>query len=299
MIIIKLWGGMGNQLFQYAFGFVLAKTKGDDLKFDITFYDKQPKYVGRRAVISSTEFPNLDFQYINKRSNIVSILENRYINHAFRYANGLDCSIVGQHILIEKLYAYYPQIPYKVDVVNYYDGYWQSEKYFEKYREEILRLFTPSKTIIAKTEEWRNTLKTECCVAVHIRRGDYVRKGDKDISQGIDYYLKAMDYMRSHLEKPLFCIFSDDLEWCKRQFSEYTDIVYVENRCKNGDLVDMYSMTLCNHGIMSISTFSWWGNWLRKDNSKSMVIYPDGKYFNEYFMSDSWHKITTLLHPDK
>jgi len=294
MIVIKLWGGMGNQLFQYAFGFVLSKIKGEDLKFDISFYLNQPKYVGKRAVISNLEFPNLGIDTSYERTPLVSALENRYLNHIIRYSKGLDCVIAGQHILIEKLYKYYDDIPYKKNVVNYYDGYWQSEKYFKTYRNDIIELFTPEKTITDRSESWRKSLDSDCCVAVHIRRGDYVRKGDENMSQGIEYYLTAMEYMRKHYEKPLFCVFSDDIEWCKEQFAKYSDIIYVENQCKNGDLVDLYSMSLCEHGIMSISTFSWWGNWLRKNSSNSVVIYPDGKYFNKYFMPESWHNITSL-----
>lgn len=285
---------MGNQLFQYAFGFVLSKIKGEDLKFDSSFYLNQPKYVGKRAVISNLEFPNLGIDASYERTPLVSALENRYLNHIIRYSKGLDCNIAGQHILIEKLYKYYDDVPYKKNAVNYYDGYWQSEKYFKTYRNDIIELFSPEKTIIDRAESWRKSLDSDCCVAVHIRRGDYVRKGNKNISQSIGYYLTAMEYMRQHYENLLFCVFSDDIEWCKQQFAKYSDIEYVENRCKNGDLIDLYSMSLCEHGIMSISTFSWWGNWLRKNSSNSVVIYPDGKYFNEYFMPESWHNITSL-----
>lgn len=294
MIVIKLWGGIGNQLFQYAFGYVLAKIKKDKLICDISFYDNQPKYVGRRAVISKHEFPNIDINNSFKRTPLISLLENRYINHLLRYSDGIHCTLINHNILLERLYKFYEDIPHKDRMLNYYDGYWQSEKYFEKFRYDIIKLFTPSKTITDMAEAWHRSVYSDCSVAVHIRRGDYVRKGDKNISQDIDYYMKAMDYIRSHYDDPLFCVFSDDINWCKEQLSGYADIVYVENNCENGDLVDMYSMSLCKHGIISISTFSWWGNWLRKDNSNSMVIYPDGEYFNEYFMPDSWYKISSL-----
>lgn len=295
MIVIKLWGGMGNQLFQYALGYVLSKTKMDDLIFDTAFYDKQPKYVGRRAIISKQEFPNIDINSSFNRTPLISAFENRYVNHLLRNSNGLNCTWFTQHIFIEKLYKYYDYIPYRENTLNYYDGYWQSEKYFLKYRDAILSKFTPNQDIVEAVYKWRESLNSDCCVAVHIRRGDYVRKGNKSITQGVDYYIKAMEYINQKFRNPLFCIFSDDIEWCKKQFSDIDNVVYVENKIGNGDIIDLFSISLCNHGIMSISTFSWWGNWLRKDDSNSLVIYPEGKYFNDYFMPEKWQCISNLI----
>lgn len=294
MVVIKLCGGMGNQLFQYAFGYALSKNKEDTFCFDTSFYENQPKHVGKRSFITKSQFPNLYIDCSYKRSRLVSIFDNRYIRNTIRKFSKLVLHTFKQTIIQEKRHTFCNYIPYSRDKENYYNGYWQSAKYFEEYRDEILKLFIPNKEIVRAVKKWRSSLNSDCCVAVHIRRGDYVRKGNKSITQDIDYYKNAIDYFNLNYKKPLFCIFSDDINWCKDQFKDCNNIVYVENRIKNGDLIDMFSIAACNHGIMSISTFSWWGNWLRKDNSNSLVIYPEGEYLNDKFMLDSWKCISEL-----
>lgn len=295
MIVIKLWGGFGNQLFQYAFGFVLSKIKDDSLSFDTSFYENQPKYVGKRAYIDQSKFPKIILNNHFKRNSLINLIESRYISHVIRHKTGLKLSAFHYYIFVEKLYKYFYEIPYKKNKINYYDGYWQSAKYFEQYRDEILDLFTPDHEIQQAANDWRDNLNSDCCIAVHIRRGDYIRKGNKSFTQDIYYYKKAIEYFNKRYKNALFCVFSDDIEWCRKQLSYLENVVYVENRVENGDIIDLFSIALCNHGIMSISTFSWWGNWLRKDNSNSLVIYPKGKYFNDHFMPDEWMCITDLV----
>lgn len=294
MIIIKLWGGMGNQLFQYAFGYALSKNKEDTFCFDTSFYDNQPKYVGKRSYITKSKFPNIEINNSYNRSQLVSILDNRYIRNIVRIFTQLEFQTFKQNIVQEKKHTFCNNIPYSRNKENYYNGYWQSAKYFEEYRDEILKLFTPNKKIIQSVTNWRKSLNSNNCIAVHIRRGDYVRKGNKSITQDIEYYKKAIDYFNQYYKNALFCIFSDDIGWCKKHFFDLKNVVYVENKVENGDIIDLFSMSLCDHGIMSISTFSWWGNWLRKDNSNSLVIYPEGEYLNDKFMLDSWKCISEL-----
>lgn len=288
MIVIKLWGGTCNQLFQYAFGYVLAKEHNDCLVFDTSFYINQPKHVGKRMLINNEKFPSINLNNEFNRTPLINFIENKYVSHIIRHSKGINIKTADWNILVEKLYHFYDNVPYSKNKVNYYDGYWQSAKYLEGYRSEILKLFTPNITIVAAAAHWRETVNSDCCVAVHIRRGDYVRSGNKSITQSIEYYKSAMHYMQKECGDPTFCIFSDDIAWCKKEFSNVGNVVYVENQVKDGDLIDLYSISLCQHGIMSISTFSWWGNWLRKDLSKSIVIYPEGKYFNDFFMPDEW-----------
>lgn len=108
----------------------------------------------------------------------------------------------------------------------------------------------------------------------------------------MQYYKEAMELMIEKLESPTFCFFSDDINWCKENFASlYNRIIFVENSGSNAALLDLLSISACEHGIMSPSTFSWWGNWLRKNTEESIVICPKGDVGNEYFVCRNWIEI--------
>lgn len=296
MIVIKLWGGTGNQLFQYAFGYMLSKDYNDNLEFDTAFYKNQSAHVAKRSYVTNVIFPNFHFNYSFTRPKLLKIIENRYISHAIRRFGGILLQLHKYRIFIEKLRHFQPQIPYKKGIVNYYDGYWQSAKYFDKYREDLLELFYPQEKIVNYVRKWRASLSSDNTVGVHIRRGDYVRSNKPNkFLLGIEYYKQAIEILRRKLDSPLFCIFSDDIVWCKTQFLKTDDIVFVENKVENGDIIDLFSIAACNHGIMSLSTFSWWGNWLRRNQQDTIVVYPERVYFNEFFIPENWICINRLM----
>lgn len=297
--MIKLWGGMGNQLFQYAFGYMLSQEHKDSLQFDTAFYENQPGHVGKRSYVSDDKLPDLKFDYSFDRPLFLKSIENRYVSHIIRRHFGLNLQVANYHIFIERLRHFHPSIPYVVGKINYYDGYWQSAKYFEKYREDLLHLFLPTEKVSKCVWDWKQSLISKNTVGVHIRRGDYVRSNKPNkFLLGIDYYKEAIDILRVKLESPLFCVFSDDIEWCRTQFPETDDIIFVENKVENGDIIDLFSIAACEHGIMSLSTFSWWGNWLRRNQQDTIVVYPEKVYFNEFFIPENWiciNKLMTIL----
>lgn len=298
MIIVKLWGGMCNQMFQYAFGYALAKKYNDELCFDIEFYENQPGHVSKRKVISQKEFPKLSWLKFSSRPSVVKPFENKYISHIIRYNWGCNFRLPGLHFIMEKLHKYYDGISYIQQVPNYYDGYWQSAKYFQEYEEEIRREFSPTEKVLEVVGKWRTSIPSDNCVAVHVRRGDYLNKINKrglksgDVIGDVQYYLRAIDYINSKIENAGFCFFSDDIEWCRNTFGSVVNkAVFVENKGKNAAIIDLFSIASCEHGIMSPSTFSWWGNWLRAKKQNSIVIVPKGDYSCKEFFDDNWIKL--------
>lgn len=286
---------MCNQMFQYAFGYALAKEKNDVLQFDADFYDNQPNHVGTRKIIGKNKFPLLNDLTFAKRSFPIRFVENKYISHLLRYNTGCNIQLGNLHILIERLHQHYSPVPYKYNSNNYYDGYWQSANYFKGYEQEIRRIFTPTKEISEVVKAWRKNLGNETCVAVHIRRGDYVNavnKGKKDIIDLNDYYQKAFQIMQKKLGNPTFCFFSDDLDWCRKTFGAILpNAEFVCNDTDQPDLFDLFAIAECDHGIMSPSTFSWWGNWLRDPNKDSIVIYPEGDYAENFINNKDWIEV--------
>lgn len=298
MIIIKLWGGMCNQMFQYAFGYALAKKYNDKLCFDTEFYSNQPGHVGKRNIIGATEFPLLGHVENVSRSPIIQFFENKYINHIFRYNYGLNVKVGHSNIIIEKLHKHYILVPYSANCINYYDGYWQSDAYFSEYVEDVRKIFTPAAHILDKVTAWRNSINSNCCVAVHIRRGDYLNKinhGKIDMIDNQDYYLYAFKTANQILTNPIFCFFSDDIEWCRKTYGSLVpNAIFVENKCKDGALLDLFSIAKCDHGIMSPSTFGYWGNWLRDPSKESLVIFPEGDYSERFITNRNWIEIKKI-----
>lgn len=288
MIIVKLWGGMCNQMFQYAFGYALARTVEDTLLFDVDFYENQPKYVGKRTIVGKEDFPELTFETI-KRTRVIKFFENKYISHLIRYNTGCDVTLGNIHIMIECLHKHYNEIPYEKNKANFYDGYWTTSRYFEKYEADIRHLFSPTKNVKIAVSKWRESIKSEQCVAVHVRRGDYLNKKNSEGLCDANYYFKAIEYAKGKIKNPTFCFFSDDINWCKTTFSSLVEAsVFVENKGSDAALKDLYSIATCEYGIMSSSTFSWWGNWLRSPEKKSFVIYPRGNYHEKFITDSRW-----------
>lgn len=230
-----------------------------------------------------------------KRPSWVKPFENKYINHIIRYHGGCHFPFLSKNMVIEKYHKYYSVVPYLNNKINFYDGYWQTDKYFEEFRQELCKEFSVKKEINDKIEQWKKGTGSNKCVAVHIRRGDYLNSinqkslGEANVIGDMQYYKRAMNLMVEKLGTPTFCFFSDDIEWCKENFSSlYDNLIFVENSGSNAALLDLLSISACEHGIMSPSTFSWWGNWLRKNTEGSIVICPKGDVGNEYFVCHNW-----------
>ena len=286
MIVVKVWGGLGNQLFQYAFGYMMAKEHLDEVVFDTSFYQKhQYKYVGRRSY--ELDKLSCSVKIAHKLPGMISFLESFAINRVLRRKKGtIELSLGKLFFVKEARRKYMPEVPYKADKINYYDGYWQSGQYFEKYRDELYELLQPQVDIPTNVREFMAIIQEkENSVSVHVRKGDFHGRIGHEV--GIEYYKKAIQCVNDMISDPYFFVFSDDINWAKENIDFGPNVAFAEFRCAHGAICDLLTMSKCKHGIMSASTFSWWGNW-RKDG---IVIAPIGEYFNNRFLNDRWMKL--------
>jgi len=152
-------------------------------------------------------------------------------------------------------------------------GYFQTEKYFSHCRDLILNQFTFRRQYSDKASSYLENIRTskKCSniVSLHVRRGDYVQYPQHHPTCGTEYYDKGVSEIKSHIDSPIFLVFSDDKEWCKTVFlgDEYI-ISELDNPYE-----EMCAMTLCDSHIIANSSFSWWGAWLNKRDYK-IVISP-------------------------
>jgi hypothetical protein len=235
MITAHLQGGLGNQLFQICAAISLALQNDDDYAFDINHH----------------HLPN-------QGNSCRHYKENIFRNIKF------NTDLPIKHIYHEP-YFHYKKINYFPNLGL--SGYFQSEKYFKDQESTIRKLFSiddPSYSIIKN--KYGTVLKNKT-VALHVRRGDYLKFSDHHTVCTLDYYNKAINLFD---EDFVFLIFSDDLEWCKTKFIG-TKFLFIEN---NEDYIDFYLISLCKHVILSNSSFSWWGAWLNNHENK-LVLVPD------------------------
>jgi len=235
MIITKLQGGLGNQLFQWAFGLYISKKYNVPLFLDTSFYEIARSEITPRA-FSLNKFSNLNYQILDKIINDKQTLlfsEN---------------AVVGVNLPYDNNYNYY------------IDGYWQYHKHLTEIKDLIANDLKPNTPFLNKFAEYNGQNNT----SLHIRRTDYVSSNGYHPVQTIEYYEEAINKIGDY-EKLL--IFSDDIEWCKENL-KFDRMVFMEG---HDDVEDLWLMSLCKNNIIANSSFSWWGAWLNENENKKVI----------------------------
>lgn len=262
MIILRLRGGLGNQLFQYAAGKSLALHHNTPFKLDLYFYSTHnnrkfelenfniPIEIASRAEVHEFTGSNPVIRYINKRENY------------------LRCPSVFTQPHYH-FYDDYFSLPNHV----YLSGYFQSEKYFGRFADQIKAWYTPAKAMGDSNNKLLEEMGSSNSVALHVRRGDYTNQYASFFGTVPDeYYKQAIDEINAKVSNPKFFVFSDDIAWCKNNLS-LSQAVFVENNKGDDSFKDILLMAACKHNIIANSTFSWWGAWLN-NNPNKIVIAP-------------------------
>ena len=266
MIIVKIKGGLGNQLFQYALGRAVALHHKLPLKLDLTIFKtyKLHRYLLDQFPIQADIATEDEIINLKGRKNVLF--------SALRKA-GL---IKRKSYFKEKRSSYFDESVFKNKLV-YLDGYWQNELYFSNIRELLLPELTSISSMSDVGCAYLECIKNSNSVSLHVRRGNYLNTKNINVLD-VDYYMKAADYIRKNVEKPTFYVFSDDLEWCKNSLGFLDDCIYLD-RTKT-EMDDLKLMSFCGHNIIANSSFSWWGAWLNQ-NPKKTVVAPKSWLLND------------------
>lgn len=273
MIVIKISDGFGNQLFMYACGYAVAKRLSVKLALDITY-------------LSTNNLRDYELDKLN------IVYEKLYTVDKIQYPLNIAIRKILHLILRLKLNFFKERIAYKFDkkILNtshnsYLFGYWQTEKYFKEYREDILKMFTPRYELSQTCSSFIQKVKSCNSVAVHVRRGDYVKLG---ICLDLSYYKNAFSVLNEKFKNLTYFVFSDNVDFAKQMFKDIDGIFeYVENSLSNSTLDDFFIMKECKHIIMANSSYSWWAAWLN-DNPDKIVIYPKDDKISTDFYPQEW-----------
>jgi len=248
MVVVRILGGLGNQMFQYAYAKSLAE-KGYEVQIDISKFKSYKLHGGYHL----DKF-NIDLETSNNSTAFLSKI-------------GLKKTIKEPNLLFHKDLL-------KVHNNAFIKGYFQTEQYFGDIREILIDQFKIRKELAKSTLAIKNQielLKNTC--SLHVRRGDYISDKKANKVHGtcdLDYYSSAIEHISKQNSNVHFFVFSDDIAWVKDNLN-ITNATYIDHNVIPHE--DMHLMTLCNHNITANSSFSWWGAWLNQNPDK-IVIAP-------------------------
>jgi hypothetical protein len=280
-VIVKLKGGLGNQLFQYAIGKFVSLKFEMPLYFDITSFNSD-KLRSFSLNVFACEFgiyePKMEKKYWSD-----------LLKHAFYKTPA---------VLVEESLMFDPTVFERIKSDTMLDGYWQSEKYFESIRVSILNEITIQSNSAAYLSFRKQIISANNAIFIHVRRGDYISNPETLKFHGVKelgYYKTALTKLRSSFNSLSIFIFSDDIEYVKNNFAWIGDYTIIDGNLK--DYEELMLMSECKHAIIANSSFSWWGAWLIKHPNK-FVIAPE-RWFEDEAMHQqsqdiipaSWMKI--------
>lgn len=274
MVVVKFFGGLGNELFQYAL-YRKLQVSGREVFCDISSLDE----LKRNGFPTIDLFPKIKLQIAGKKER----------NRLGEISRSVPARIRRRfwrkktHIREDAKTKYFQSEILTMDEV-YLDGYWQSELYFSDIRNELLYELEFPEIQEQKNRELVMEMRERTSVSIHFRRGDYLQGTLAEIYGKVctdSYYNNGIDYFRKKYPDVHFYIFSNDPDWVRKQYLGIGMTIVDWNWGENS-YWDMYLMSQCQHNIIANSSFSWWGAWLNKNKDKK-VIAP-GSWFNPKFI---------------
>jgi len=275
MIFVNILGGIGNQMFQYAFGYAISQKKRGFFKLDISDFKT---YSMRNYELGLFNI-NTAFAFKEEVEKLKYKDENIFAK-VLRKVRKKERTLSEQYY--KEPHFNFDQKVYDIKEDVYFEGYWQSERYFKKYRKDLLKQFSLSKEIHLHSQQYKIKIENTESVSLHIRRGDYVTCTQANSVHGtctLDYYKDAVLIIEEKVKSAHFFIFSDDLDWVKVNLDFIENITFVELAEDIPDHEEMFLMSQCKHNIIANSSFSWWGAWLNKNPDK--IVLAPNKWFND------------------
>jgi hypothetical protein len=284
MIVIKMMGGYGNQLFQYMFS-EYVRYLGFDVYLDVSHYNRIRDHGGYKLfeVLNIRNIKLIDsfsskYKYIRKYSQKKRLYKYLGLGNKYHF--------------IEKRYDYY----WNINRINkilfnstnlYFEGYFQDPKYFAsldgiKIINEILEEKYSKDDFLEKMDSKTN-------VSIHVRRGDYLDITSPFQIMTLEYYSKAIKLVEKKTNGSIrYFVFSDDMTWCKTHLTELNrELIFVDENRGKDSIKDLFLMSQCDHNIISASSFSWWGAYLNLNKHKTVVA-PFFYYQNDYRQNENF-----------
>jgi hypothetical protein len=269
MIVVKLQGGLGNQMFQYAFGRALSLKHQTPFYLDTSFFNEHRE---ERNNFTPRTF---ELNIFDIQASIASEEQiKRFRQKSFLSKIKRKIGLTGNKTYHEKTFAY-NSLTVHLQPPVYLEGYWQSDKYFSEYKKWILQDFTFNKPLDEENLSLLKRIKFTNSVSIHVRRGDFIKSSTNLNHHGVcslDYYIKAIAEISSKYGDVEFFIFTDDPMWVKEfLLPRGENMTLITGNKGKESWKDMLLMKECKHQIIANSSFSWWGAWLNQNSSKTVI----------------------------
>jgi hypothetical protein len=270
MIVVRVSGGLGNQMFQYACALAVAIRNRSEVRIDLAnFRTRQIREyaLGHLAIsgrpIATEALP----ARLRGALRVSRALHDR--------DNGRAQRLLGWSLLKEPSFRFWPEVLRAGDN-SFLDGYWQSSRYFEGIAEVLRAEFAPLAPICEEARSIARSLRAEPSVALHVRRGDYAsdpHTRDYHGLCGIEYYRRAVEMVCRETGAAKVFVFSDDPDWVRREIGHWASCTVVSGAFPLRDHEEMWLMSRCTHFVIANSSFSWWAAWLG-DSAEKLVVAP-------------------------
>lgn len=285
---IRMSGGLGNQMFQWAFARMIQETTDMDVLLDMSFFS-EPYAINRPYQLGVFELEPIFVKDEMTKFKLDLIWKTKKFPIIAR--------LLGMKLYREAHFEF-DQSFEKISSNTYIEGFFQTEIYFKNIAEQLRKDFTFVRNPSKENREIISQIKNENSISVHIRRGDYVSKArykNKYFHCSMDYYKRAVDYIAEKYPNPTVYVFSDDIKWAAQNL----DLPYVCNYISNNkgaqSWEDMRLMSCCKHNVIANSSFSWWGAWLNSSPEKIVVApekwFQDDKIVQTDVIPEKWIKM--------
>lgn len=273
MIVPRILGGLGNQMFQYALGRRLSLERGEPLRLDVSGLKRGGlRTLGLNHLALDPVYSSVE--EVRALKSVVArfpenIVPRKWIPRSLRR----DQPVSERHYKEVEGFRFDPQVLTAPSPL-YLDGYWQSERYFDSIQDVIHADFRVRTPLSGKNAHVAQAI-AECeSVSLHVRRGDYASNPEIRAVHGLcslEYYATAVTHMIGALRAPRFFVFSDDHSWTARHLELPGNSVFVDHNSAASDYEDLRLMSRCRHHVIANSSFSWWGAWLNARADKIVV----------------------------
>lgn len=273
MVIVQLKGGLGNQMFQFAAAKLLGAHINKDIKIDVSFFNEASKSVTKREYY-------LDFYHINDivihKTRKKTFFQKCLFKIGYPLLKATNHRLVLRGVEKSKL-NYYKK--FKKVILN---GYFLDLKLLESNQNLVKSIFQFNEHRVHPVKKLKEMIQNTQSVSLHVRRGDYLNQKNQHIyyTCEVDYYKRAIEHIYSKLDKPHFFVFSDDLEWARKELGFNGTTEYIDVRSHDKDVLEFFLMSNCKHNIIANSTYSWWAAYLNR-NPEKIVLAPEIWYKNE------------------
>lgn len=265
-VYVEICGGLANQMFQYAAGRALAVHLHSPLKLDLSAFRSYETWPYQLDLFPLCAEPAEDGDVAPLRKR-----KGRLQRLVLKCA-GQRGGKLHRGVFREPHWHFAPEL-FEQSVPILLQGHWQSPRYFDNLRDELLQTFTLTDRLSSYSQHMQRQISAAPAVAIHVRRGDYVANPGAAKVHGVcdlDYYRRAVDLTSRLAPESRYFIFSDDVAFVRGAFDFCLNRVIVDGN-QNAGYEDMMLMRACTHHIIANSSFSWWGAWLGEHPGKTVI----------------------------